>query len=384
MIALCVFLVLATLSFLSIYRKNRKAAALFTIATWIGYEALKVELYLSEIPALSLQTSSLIFLTLCSLSIIVLTLSYTLTTTRRINLKYFFKINERRALRLRNLVVLLSLILFYKWSNGNIFYFLSRRLGNQDAQELVSSKYIFVLVNIWCIYFTGYQIIIKRKSRDIAILLIIYSYLFLFNGSRGVLAYSLAFILWGLWREGIVKTRRIAPIVLIIGIGFSYLGLVRNRDENRSLEELSASSYQAQLRDEHTFNRWYDSNTFLLGTSYFNLVTFPIPRAVLGDLKPVMLDGVIAKRVFGRDDLGMPVHPVTESFINFGYLGLVIFVAFGVILKFIDNIKAKADFYPIAFSLFLSSTLFSTYIIYALQFLVVHMFLTFIINLKWS
>jgi hypothetical protein len=161
------------------------------------------------------------------------------------------------------------------------------------------------------------------------------------------------------------------------------LGELRRVDGHGKDYETGISSYQGQLRDENTFESWYDKYDPLLGYSYLNLVAFPFPRVLLGPYKPVMLDGLVAKRIFNRDDMGMPLHPVTEAYINFGSLGMLVFILFGRLLRYIDNARNTDEYWILVFLVILSSTLFSTYIVYALQVFVVHLFFTIMATFRW-
>lgn len=381
MIIVYLYLSICLLLLITVYRFKKNSVLIFTLFTWFTYEFTKLDIYPVKAPLSSASTSYLVH---SIISILFLVFSYFIVGKKQLLLS-ILKPNDRRLNIIRFFIFFISIIFFLKWSGGNIFYFFLRRMGNQGAQDIVQENFLFVVMNIWVVYQTIRSIIARNRFLDYVMLAVTLAYLFLFNGSRGFVFYSLIFLFWGLWNSKRVSVRVIVPIMLSFFIfGFSFLGELRS-NVNKSKEVNSGiAAYQAQLRDENTFFLWHSNNDALLGYSYLNFVTFAIPRVILGDLKPVMLDGLIARRIFGRNDLGMPVHPVTEAYVNFGSFGVIIFILMGVALRLIDNSQVRQENLIYVFLVFISSTLFSTYIIYALQVYVVHILFSLFSRLAWK
>lgn len=143
----------------------------------------------------------------------------------------------------------------------------------------------------------------------------------------------------------------------------------RTEIENKWYTELS--TYQLQFRDETVFAT-IDRVGLSMGETYLNLITFPFPRSIMGDLKPRFLDLIVEKEYFKRDNIGLPLTCMSESFLNFGYLGCIVFLFWGILMGKISNyLLTKGSLFSIIFSLaafVFIQTWTTTYIVYFLQF----------------
>ena len=114
---------------------------------------------------------------------------------------------------------------------------------------------------------------------------------------------------------------------------------------------------------------------YLYGKTYLNLVFFPFPRAVLGDLKPNFTDREVAVNFWNRFDVGLPLNSMTESYYNFGYFGVFVFMIMGVVMAKLTIYISKNKFLIIKCMaivlLFYAQTWSTTYLVYVLQYIVV-------------
>jgi hypothetical protein len=189
------------------------------------------------------------------------------------------------------------------------------------------------------------------------------------------------------------RIKYIIPIAIITFLSFSILGSIRNFANSDSIsieniieksENYSISNYQLQLRDEAVLE-YYKNPPILYGSSYFAIFTSIIPRSILGDLKPEMLDGKIGKEVFRNYNSGYPIHPVTEGILNFGLLGLFVLFILGFIYTHIIRSATNLLSYSIfAYLILFSQTGYSTYWIYAFQYFIVIMIISFVTRINYN
>jgi hypothetical protein len=114
---------------------------------------------------------------------------------------------------------------------------------------------------------------------------------------------------------------------------------------------------------------------YLFGKTYLNLIFFPIPRSFLADLKPNFVDSEVANNFWRRDDVGLPLNSMIESYYNFGFFGIIVFALMGLIMSkitfFILNNKSIILTCFAIVLLFYCQTWSTTYLVYVFQYLIV-------------
>tara|TARA_X000000950_G_scaffold28172_1_gene30365 strand:+ start:7210 stop:8406 length:1197 start_codon:yes stop_codon:yes gene_type:complete len=292
--------------------------------------------------------------------------------------------------RISSFLFLVTLIwfayIFITKADFNLLYFFARRLGDDEIQQLVSSSYLFVvLFNVSILFQTIILTESFSKTRLLKFMVSL-SLIFLFTGSRGYVLLPTLFILITLFIRG-RRIFYIIPVLIITILSFSILGSLRsfNDQDNFSLESLidksdsfSINEYQLQNRDVAAL-KYYENRPLMYGSSYMAVFTSFIPRSVLGNIKPEMLDGKIGRDVFGNYYAGFPVHPVTEALLNFGYAGILVLFILGFL--FTQIIKSCSDLlsYSIfSYLLLFSQTGYTTYLLYSFQFFILIMLISFL------
>ena len=302
-----------------------------------------------------------------------------------------FKLFQEISLKLF-LFSLIYFLYFYVFiADFNILYFFSRRLGDEDIQGLVSSNYAFVLLTNISILF---QVIVitnafskKRLFRFLISLIIV----FLFTGTRGYILLPILYIIIN------ISTKKriiyILPIIVVALFSFSILGSLRSfNDENLvsveaiidNSDKFSINEYQLQNRDLAAL-KYYEYRSLFYGSSYMAIFTSFIPRSILGDYKSDMLDGKIGREVFRVYNAGFPLHPVTESILNFGFFGLFMLFIMGVIFSnFIASSSSLLSHSVSGYILLFTQTGYSTYCVYAFQYMICIFFISLLTRLKFN
>jgi oligosaccharide repeat unit polymerase len=289
------------------------------------------------------------------------------------------------------LLIVIGAISLYVSTRGNIFLYLARRSGNiEDTAYLDDVSYLYNLSTklplILIPIAVSLYIEMNRKwNRIIWLLLpcIVLSYLM--SGVRGNAIYSIISVLIVLFslkqiQFSLIKTSILA-VTLVIAFGF-FGTLRRSFSDTKTLELKSKieenkewyyelSSYQLQLRDEMVME-YADKVGYLHGTSYLNIIFFPIPKSIAGDLKPVFLDRTVAIQFWKMNWTALPLNAMMESYYNFGYFGIVVFFILGFLMATWTNYLVQ---YPstlyISFSivvLIFIQAWSSTYIVYSAQY----------------
>ena len=151
-----------------------------------------------------------------------------------------------------------------------------------------------------------------------------------------------------------------------------------------SSDKFSIEEYQMQNRDAEAL-KYYENKSLFYGSSYMAIFTSFIPRSVLGDSKPEMLDGKIGREVFQNYNAGFPLHPVTESVLNFGVIGLFILFIMGVVFSnFIESSSSLLSHSVSGYILLFTQTGYSTYCVYAFQYLIFIFFISLLTRLKFN
>jgi oligosaccharide repeat unit polymerase len=305
-------------------------------------------------------------------------------------------LNDRIFVFLVIVFLCLGFLGLYSVTGGNILLLLSRRSGNAEASDILSSNYlvsfssIFVLLTIPMLI--GVRFLRKKKWLKLLVIYIpamILSYLT--TGARGFILYSIVttFIIIASDFKTKVNLIKIATFTGFFVLFFSVLGLIRrsssdidnsfiqsvkNRSEVEDQWYYELSSYQLQFRDEMVFEN-ASKVGYLYGKTYLNLVFFPFPRAVLGDLKPNFTDREVAVNFWNRFDVGLPLNSMTESYYNFGYFGIFVFMFMGIVMSKITVYISKNKFLIIKCMaivlLFYAQTWTTTYLVYVFQYILV-------------
>lgn len=274
----------------------------------------------------------------------------------------------------------LSIVYLLISSKGDLLYFLTARAGNSDAQILKSSSYIFILMLMYCLCVSPYLITKKIRFSKV-VLLISCIFMYLYTGSRGFIIYALVSLLFcKVYNEKKVPYFLLIGSVFLLLLMFSFMGVLRKEsnevnldsmlNNEKSLSSSTLSSYQLQLRDELIFSNIDKLDDFKL-KSVFSPILMLFPRAILGDLKPKMIDGVVAKKVWGRDDVGLPINLSTELILNFGYGGfLYLLPLIGFLIK-LQNISKNLNATELYISvMIISQTFLSSKLVYSFQIVV--------------
>ena len=250
-----------------------------------------------------------------------------------------------------------SALYLYKVTGGNFLYLLSRRSGNSDALKLLKDNFLLSLFSNLILVLIPLYLSTKLLDGSKNWKRVLWLYLpaiilsFLITGARGFTIYSIGTTLILIFSFKKIPIRVFLPFIPLLFIVFAVLGLLRrssntskgnfsdNIQEQKTMNDswyYELASYQLQLRDELVFSN-LQSSDLLFGESYLNLVFFPIPHDWIGDNKPQFIDAYVAETFWGRTDIGLPLNSMTESYFNFRYFGILIFIIMGAIMASITN-----------------------------------------------
>lgn len=292
-------------------------------------------------------------------------------------------------------LLIITFLALYSLTNGDLLVLLSRRSGNDEAAELLSANYLisfsstFNLITLPILI--GIRLHLNQTWRNLLLIYLptmILSYLT--TGARGFIIYSILslFILFSFKKNITITTSRILFLGISAVLIFSVLGLVRrsasdtanvfenikNRSETEKEWYLELSGYQLQFRDEMVFANAHRVG-FLYGKTYLNLIFFPIPRSVIGDVKPDFIDSEVAKNFWRRQDVGLPLNSMTESYYNFSYFGFFVFVILGTVMAkislYISSNRSMINTFMAIVLLFYAQTWSTTYLVYVLQYIII-------------
>lgn len=284
---------------------------------------------------------------------------------------------------------------FLKYSNFNILYLLSSRQGVSEAKAVKNSMYFFTLLcftlQILFIRLISVEHSFSRKALSYLMFLMLCITSYLLTGSRGFTVYSiLAIYIFKVNHNGCINWKSLISLSIIVALSFSILGVIRNTNiDDISVDSIassyqenktsSLSSYQLQLRDELIFDKSDKIESYYF-SFYLSPLTSIFPREVIGDFKLPMIDGVIAKDIWERNNIGLPVNSTTESFLSYKYLGVFMFVPFIVMLKYAYyNFVMPNNLVSIYLPLIvLSQTFLTSKLFFSIQILIFTMVLLYI------
>jgi len=252
------------------------------------------------------------------------------------------------------LVVLIAYKAVFFITQG-LFFNPSALINSSRAEYFQQMSQLQVVLSLLIIsgflYFTYYfKLLSKNLKYAIICLFLFYTLMQLSAGNRRDFA---PVIIGAFWVFSCVKKiafTYVRFILLLIAIlGALYFGTVRTEvvgGENFTFSEkiavtLSSNefvypfftlSYEVERAEKSpNYNYRYGETVFISPIINF------IPREMYRE-KPRSLGTIFIEKYFGRNGMGFAFTPVSEFFINFGYLGPAIFYFFiGVFLVFIQN-----------------------------------------------
>jgi oligosaccharide repeat unit polymerase len=292
------------------------------------------------------------------------------------------------------ILIVIGAISLYVNTRGNIFLYLARRSGNlEDTAYLEHISYLYtlstnlplILIPIAVSLFIEMN---KKWNKIIWLLLPCITLSYLMSGVRGNAIFSIISVVIVLFSLKEIKFNLLKASFLVVALvlAFGFFGTLRRSFLDTSNIELKSkinenkewyyelSSYQLQLRDEMVME-YADKVGYLYGTSYLNILFFPIPKSIAGDLKPVFLDRTVAIEYWKMDWTALPLNAMIESYYNFGYGGIVVFFIFGYLMAiWTNNLVQKPSTLYISFSiviLIFIQAWSSTYIVYSSQYAII-------------
>ena len=363
----------------------------FLVDNYLGNPVLKVGDYYAS------SCAMYIFQFLC---ISCLFLSYNFYNKKKIiNNNVSFSIERPQAIVYFIIVLLVTAtISLYTTTNGNIYLYLARRSGNlEDTEFLENVSYLFNLSSklplILLPVAISLYVRLNFKWNYLTWFFLPAAILsYLMSGVRGNIIYSLIAILLLLFLFKKIKFSLTKSVLIGITIilAFGFFGTLRrsffdtdNIAFNSKITEnkewyYELSGYQLQLRDEMVHE--YATKVGLLnGSSYLNILFFPVPKSIVGKYKPIFLDKTVAIKFWRMDWTALPLNAMGEAYYNFGYAGIFVFIIIGSIMASWTNWLTKNPFtmyisFSIVILIFLQA-LSSTYIVYCLQYSLISMLL---------
>lgn len=340
----------------------------------------------------------LIHLNLCCFIILSCGLIY-----KNKNKKYDFKVDICRVdlFWYYTLICSCAFFIILYMSKFDIFFFLSARQGNDEAKNIRNGLYVLTVLVFTAqvlfiqVYENQDKIIYKLVTIFLFILMCFLSYII--TGSRGFSIYSiLSVLIYFTQKKGFINWKQLLTLAICFIITFSLLGIIRNTNSNditfdsiinsySNKKDESLGDYQMQLRDELIFDKANTIDNYYFDF-YISPLTAMLPKNIIGDLKKPMIDGVIARDIWGRYNIGLPVNSNTEAFLSFGALGIIFFIPFGLFLNYLFyNFFMKKKLISIYLPLMiLSQTFLTSKLFFVIQIVIVISFLFFLSKLMSS
>ncbi|RAZ80717.1 O-antigen polymerase [Planococcus halotolerans] len=269
-----------------------------------------------------------------------------------------------------NFFLIIFIISFYNFfSSGYLFYIenMSNRIFLTQGKGYY--QWGLTLFAPLSVYYLDKYLVNKNKLILILFLLsfVISNLMYISLGFRGrslILIVTLI-LLYSIRNKSSIKnvviaTGLLVPLYLLLGVLREYIagsGLERFSYKfdlidfvEKAKMTLGVSEYLAILLE-----RYSEINTFVLGKTFFSLLTFPIPSSIFPS-KPYgsgpIVSNVISPGVYtigGEYNTSFTISLIGEGYINFGYFGvLIVGFIFGCALKFLDVlIKKENDYLPI-------------------------------------
>jgi len=240
--------------------------------------------------------------------------------------------------------------IYYMKSSGiSVFTFGENMSSRTELGSIVTQLWIvlsFMIITITTFLIFNFQKL-NNKSRLIFVLIIILYVIFQFSlGNRrqiaGIIFFSISFILSFFRKKMNFKTIVILSILFIGSFAISILRDANTRTLDRAGQiEVALASNEFIYPMQTTYYLLKNNWDFRFGSTYIFLpFQLLIPRIIYPG-KPSTLGGEFIIKTFGkRFRQGFAYTPVSEAYLNFGYIGpLIMFFFLGVFFDFLLKIN---------------------------------------------
>ena len=227
------------------------------------------------------------------------------------------------------LFVLIAYSVYYMHSAGISIFSLGNMSSRTELGKAISQ--LWIIITFITIVTTNYLIYLfpnLNKKQKIIFLTLIVTYCF-FQISLGnrreistILFFCFAYYLTQ--KKTNLKLKYIF-VLLVMFIGSFYVTIIRDENvrsltSNEAFEVVLVSNefiYPIQTTGYIIKDNW----DFRFGSTYFLLpIQVLIPRAIYPG-KPATLGAEFVEKTFGSDYMGFAYTPISEAFLNFGYMG---------------------------------------------------------------
>ena len=270
------------------------------------------------------------------------------------NIKTYKNNKSYNAFLIILLFILLGYVTYFFYSIGALFNpdVLAKERSSIFEDRGQGDIVVGLLISSIFLYFIYYFEKIPSKTKIlVGLLLGYYIVLQLSAGNRRDFMPMILGTYWVVVNVRKIKFSIFLFLTLLIGVSiFQYLGTVRSNiasDANNSRADNIAITLQSNEFVYPFYTLTYDVDNYQkqelklkYGESYLYPVIFFIPRNLYPE-KPYSLADQFIKRNFGsRYTMGFAYTPVTEAFVNFGYIGPFLFyLLVGLVVNAITNRK---------------------------------------------
>ena len=266
----------------------------------------------------------------------------------------------RFALSILFFVILVFFSMFYMYSRGvPIFSFGEGMLARKEYFENVEQSWVvlsFTISGVCCFLIYYFSQLTKIQKVFLLSFITLYFIYQISLGNRNeivvIVFFSICCIL--VRRNKSLNIKLLLVFFLLFVFSF-YITLIRDsstRDaEGSEATELAIQSNEFMYPMQTTYYTIRDNWELRYGETYFILpIQMMIPR-ILYKEKPASLGTEFIEKTFGKGWFGYAYTPVTEAYLNFGYLGP--FMVFFLFSLFLDHLiknanKKGVNFRPIA------------------------------------
>lgn len=228
-------------------------------------------------------------------------------------------------------------------------YLVIENFNEQNTYEKIKIWSIYVLSTIFLVKSTttNNKIFNLRNIIYFIIIILVISILIL-RGNRNLLAIliipSLVFK-FNIWKYNKTIFFILTLFMLSIGqiidyvraIGFSHIDSMNDIDMALSIGEFGQAARGLDLYFSTPSSDIEYGATYTLHVFYNLLTNFGFPFSPLSTYYSNLwsIDKIV----------GYGFSPVLESYINFGYIGFIVYIIFGIIIKYINNFKNSNNFF---------------------------------------
>lgn len=259
------------------------------------------------------------------------------------------------SIKLILLIILITYKVYFFYSQGLLFTFnldgIESRLEMFSKVSQIDVVAGLLIIGLFSYFVYYYKNLTRKTVIFVSVLLFFYIFMQLSVGNRRDFVPIIIGIFWVFVNIKKIKFGIFGFFAILFSVFlFNYFGTLRaNRNYSSRSEIISEtlsnnefvypfSTLTFEVAEyENAPNRY----NFQFGTTYFiNPILISIPRAIFPD-KPESLANQFLDRKFGRSKtIGFAYNPVTESFVNFGYIGpLFIFFLIGRLFVHLQNHK---------------------------------------------